>query len=195
MVLGVDRAEIATLHDVRPVSTVVGTDLLTVVRVEPEHPWKGEQSLGVIHGDVLEGHRGEQAGHSRLVHARRRSVWRAPLHVGAVTTVLREHGEAVEFADGLVALGKRQEAERLGEGELIGGEGVGNRRGVLSALHIRPVTTGFRHDLVAVLVDTDREGVDPRGIDLIEVLLDEGLEAGQIVGPEVEALEPLVLVS
>ena len=106
LVLGVDRAEVAALHHVRPVPAVVGPDLLTVVRVDAEYARQGEESLGVLHGDVLEAHGGEEARHPGLLHLGWRRVGGAPLDVRAVAPVLREHRQAVEFTDGLVALGQ-----------------------------------------------------------------------------------------
>ena len=60
-----------------------------------------------------------------------------------------------------------------------------------------PVLAGLDDDLVAVGVDADRERVDLGGVDLVEVLLDQSLQAGQVVGlvAEVEVLQPVLLLA
>ena len=62
---------------------------------------------------------------------------------------------------------------------------VGHRGGVLAPLHVRAVAPGAHHDDLAVGVVADRDGVDLGGVDHVEVLGDELLEA-QVAVAEVE---------
>ncbi len=134
----------------------------------------------------------------------------APLDVRAVAAVLGVHRVPVEFADRLVRLRCSQQLDRRGDGQLVGGQVVGHAGGVVAALDVRAVLAGLDHDDVAVVVGPQWERVDLGGVDLVEVLLDQPLEAQQgvvaeaglggdrlgvaVAGvAEVEALQPLVL--
>ncbi len=172
--------------------------------------WELQQGLGLVHRDPLEDHRLEEAGHLRLVEPGWRVVVVAPLDVRAVATVLRIHGIAVEFADRLVGLRRGEQLDRLVDGQFVGCEVVGHAGGVIAALDVGAVLAGLDHDQLTVGVRAERERVDLGGVDLVEVLLDQSLEAEQrvlaeagfggdrlgvtVAGvAEVEALEPLVL--
>ena len=63
----------------------------------------------------------------------------AQLDVGPEAARLGEHLEAGLGigAEALVALGGLEQLEGLGHVELVGGEVVGDRRGVLAPLHVR----------------------------------------------------------
>ena len=169
-----------------------------------------QQRLGLVHRDPLEDHRLEQARHLRLLEAGRGIVVVAPLHVGPVPAVLRVDREPVELADRVVALRRGEQLDRLGDVELVGREVLGHAGGVVAALHVRPVLAGLDDDQRRLGDVAERERVDLGGVDLVEVLLDEALEAeqGVVADPglggdrlgvtvagvaEVEALEPLVL--
>ena len=105
----------------------------------------------------------------------------APLHVGAVATVLREDRQSIEFADRLVALRECEQLDRLRDVEFVGAQVVGQPGGVLAALHVGPVAAGLHDDQLTVLVVPERERVDLGCVDVVEVLLDEPLQAEQRV--------------
>ena len=155
-----------------------------------------QQRLRFVDRDPFEHHRLEQARHLRLVETGRQLIGRSPLHVRPEPAVLGVHREAVELADRLVALRRSQQLERLVDGELVGREVVGHAGRVVAALDVRAVLAGFHHDEVAVGIVAERERVDRRRVDLVEVLLDEPLEPRQrVVVAEVEPREPLVLLA
>ena len=99
-----DVAIVLALHDVRPVTTVVGKDFALVGGVDTQTARQLEQLLRFGLGHALEHHRLEQACHLRLHQPGRQIVGGTPLHVWPVTPILREHRVAVEFADRLVVL-------------------------------------------------------------------------------------------
>ena len=191
-----DVAKVLALLHIWPVTTVVGSDRFAVGRIDAECARQLQQLLGLFDRHPLEHHGLEQAGHPRLVETGRQVVGRAPLHVGAVAAVLGEHRIAVELADRLVALRQCQQFQGHLDGELVGGEVVGNAGGVVAALDVWAVLSGLDHDQVAVGVVADRKRVDLRGVDLVEVLFDEPLETRQILGlvAEVEVLQPILLL-
>ena len=134
----------------------------------------------------------------------------APLDVRPVSTVLGVHGVTVEFADRLVALRCGQQLDRLVDRQLVRRQVVGNAGGVFAALHVRAVLARLDDDQFTSVVEPERERVDLGRVDLVEVLLDEALQAAQriVAGAglggdrlavavagvaEVEALEPLIL--
>ena len=169
-----------------------------------------QQRLGLVHGHAFEHHGLEQARHLRLLEPQWRIVVIAPLHVRAVPAVLRVDGKAVEFADRFVGLRRGKQLDRLGDRQFVRREVVGNARGVLAALDVRAVLARLHHDQLAVGVGAERERVDLGGVDLVEVLLHQTLQAAQRVlaetglggdrlgaavasVAEVEAFEPLLL--
>ena len=181
---------------IRAIATVVGHDGNAINRIDANSARQLQQIGGVFHRQPLEGHRLEQAGHARLLEPRRQIVGGAPLHIGAVATALGEHGETVDLTDRDIALWLRQQGERHLNSEFVGREVFGNAGGVFATLHVRAVLARLHHNLYAIGIVTKWERVDGRGINLVEVLDNQPLEARQLhIGfvTEIEPLQPVVL--
>ena len=196
LLLGTDIAEVLGLLHIRSVTTVVGKNRHTICWIDTYGARQPQQIGRVGKCDAFERHRLEQARHLRLLGARWERVGRAPLHVWPVSTVLGEHRKTVEFADGRIAPRLGEQRECHGHREFVGREIFGHAGRIVATFHVGTVLTRLHHDLNAIGVVTQREGVDCGRIDLVEVLDHQPLEARQLgigVVTEVEPLQPIVL--
>ncbi len=175
--------------DVGAVGAVAGHDLQPVGGVLTHHPGDAQQLHRLVEGE---------GAHVHVLEQRRRSgpdvglvVVRPHLHVRPVLAVLHHHGQG-----GLRVLaqhhlvGDRQDFLGPGRGQLVGRYVVGDRLGVVAPLQIGPVLAHAGHDRDPVGVGADGDRVDGPSVDVAQAFVHLGLQAGDVLDPEVEMGEP-----
>ena len=143
-----------------------------------DHTRKRKQLDRVVEGERLDRHRGEQRGHHRLLLAFRRILGSTPLNIRAKLARLLVHGEAHVLADRIVELWSRENLESDIHRELVGSHAVGNCCSEIATADVRTELSRTRFDDFTRLgMRTHMEGIQPCGIDVLDVVFDEWLQA------------------
>ena len=142
------------------------------------HAGEREQLDCVVEGERLDRHRGEQRSHHWLLLAFGRILGSSPLHVWAKLARLLVHGEAHVLADRIVELWSRENLECDIDGEFVGRHAVGDCCSEIATADVRAELSWTRFDDFTRLgMRTHMEGIQPCGIDVLDVVFDEWLQA------------------